>query len=492
MRLHRVPSAAAIILLVLAAQGPAALASTAPTATLVSPGDGATVGPEERVRIAYSGFSPLARNASGYLMLDGQPAGTFIVPIPNTTTGTITINATLAAGGFSSGAHALSARVFTDRDAPVDTQAITVLLDHPPKVSNLSWSYDLDARTLRVHAEIGDEGATLVHLSSGGNNTTATANGVVELALHAPRPVGNYTAVLGATDARNQTTRVSFLYEVADREADIVITSANVSDGRLRVAGTLADPDGLGWLYLESLPGSGSGPANASFLLDVPAYAYTGTWNATLHHKDPWNGHTAVHFTITIVNPRVTVFERTIDTSTGAYADRSNVTIPPLQRGVIEICIDGCGADDELSASRLVSSLLCPPSANETVPCRAVTGRPVAAGALELCRDSPPPNFPLRPLLGEPVWQARRAVETASPVGPCTSLLDTLASAERALPGAPQGVVVSLRQGSADVCTAAGGDRECSFATHGPTVLDLTWLQSPHHSVTVRITGERL
>ncbi|HET6404220.1 MAG TPA: fibronectin type III domain-containing protein [Candidatus Thermoplasmatota archaeon] len=44
--------------------------------------------------------------------------------------------------------------------------------------------------------------------------------------------------------------------------------------------------------------------------------------------------------------------------------------------------------------------------------CRIVTGNPIASGAFEVCRSEAPGNFPLRPVLGGPVWTARMAVDS--------------------------------------------------------------------------------
>src|SRR5688572_9209141 len=96
MRLERVASALAILLFLLAAIGPSASAASPASVLIVSPADGATVPTTSTVRIHYGGYAPGAQNISGYLMLDGEPAGTFFAKTsPTSPANGTTFDATL-------------------------------------------------------------------------------------------------------------------------------------------------------------------------------------------------------------------------------------------------------------------------------------------------------------------------------------------------------------------------------------------------------------
>lgn len=494
MRLERVASALAIVLFLLAAIGPSAFAASPASATIVSPGEGATVPATSMVRIHYAGYTAGAQNVSGYLMLDGEPAGTFFAKTsPTSPANGTTFDATLRGAGFASGAHALSARVFTERDGPVDTPPIAIVLDTPPTISDLSVAYDHDARRLLVEATVTDDGgASLVWLASGLQRVNATGEGRVALSLYAPRGAGTYDAALGANDSHGQASVIRFTYDVVDREADLEVLEASYQlGGQLLVSGTVLDRDQPSWMQITTPLGNGyANVANGSWSSTFNVTPKLGTFNGTVTTWDAWGGSTQAPFTFTIHGASEILFERVVTTGIGAHADESSISIPGMLGGTIEICVEVCNATDAGPAPWApFFDVIC--SHEENLPCRALTGRPVSGGALDLCQDTPPPNFPLRPILGSPVWSARKTVENATGAGPCTSVRDELEARANGT-GAASGIAIVVSSPLRVHCASTGGDARCGFDAPRGTVLDLSWLQGAGRTASVRVSGIRV
>lgn len=491
MRLERLPPASAIFLLVAAAVGPVALAASSPVASILSPEAGEIVSATSLVRISYSGYSASAQNVSGYLMLDGEPAGTFTTRVasPNGTT----FDARLRALSFASGDHALTARVFTERDDPVDTAPVAIAIDLPPVVRDVSHAYDLDARTLSIGVNVTDDhGDSLVRFATGANNTTHLVNGAFVATLAAPRDEGVHNATITATDGWNHTVQVRFDYAVADREADLTIAEVTyLVGGKLRVSGTAADVDGLRDIRISTqLSGAALAnysPSNHSWWAIVPLAAQLGTFNGTVRSNDSWGGNTTMPFTFTIEGTRETFFLRSITTDAGAYADRGEFLLPRVFDGTIEICIDACGTPAE-RINRLAEGTLCADA--DGPPCRALTGRPIISGAFEMCERRS--NNQAAYTIGQAIHQNTTQLVG---LGPCTSLLGQtgpLPAVEANYTRDPTSVIVKRSNATSATCEAIGVDRTCAFQTAGPTLFEIAWLQAPQKSVTVRISGVRL
>lgn len=327
------------------AGSPAGAAGT-PSATILAPGAEEIVSATSAVSIAYAGYSASAVNISGYLMLDGEAAGTFTIRVasPNGTT----FDAHLDANGFASGSYQLSARVFTDRDNPVDTPAVPIGIDLPPVVEDTWHAYDLDARKLTIGVNVTDDhGDVLVRFATGANRSTNLVRGAFNVTLPAARPEGVYKAYVNATDGWNHTVRVAFDYAVLDREAALVVTEATyIIGGKLRISGSVSDPDGAPRLVVRTPLGDANLTADASgawsVLLDVTPQL--GTFAGNVTSADPWGGNTSAPFTFTVGGARETFLERRIATQTGAYADELRASVPRVLGGLVEICIDACNA----------------------------------------------------------------------------------------------------------------------------------------------------
>lgn len=497
MRLDTLAPAVAIILLAAGAAGPLAQAATPPTATITSPSEGATLTETGVVRISYSGYSPAAQNISGYFMLDGEPAGTFNARIasPN---GTV-FNASIAGAGSSSGAHALTARVFTDVDNPVDTPSVTILLDKRPTIADLAYSYDLDARRLHVSATVTDDGGSSnVQLRSGKNTTNATASGPIELVLAAPRHVGTYNATLEAQDSAGQVARASFTYVVADREAQLTIDNLVYERGGwLHLSGSADDADGLRSLHVSTPLGSGyASLANGSWSASIRVTPRLGSFNGTLLASDAWSGSTAMPFTFEIGGEVETIYERSVTTDNGTYQNYASLDLPAVLGGAFEICVGDCDSPSPsplpVNASATGYSLLC---ANHGNPqCRAVTGRPITGGQFALCEPGG------QALLREAVALADNA--TRSLTGRKAVCHDNYAALVNSTNGttssSPPGVFVAGRynatgpNGTRPPCISVGEDTRCALDEPATFRLDLAWVQGPYQTVTVRLTGIRV
>lgn len=519
MRLVRLGSAAAIVLLLVAAFPPTASASSA-TATIVSPSAGDTIRANATVRIHYAGYSSNATNLSVELLLDGASAGGGSRPIGGNPSNGTTFNVTLVSANFSSGSHALSARVWTALDAPVDTPAVSIVLDKPPVVSVVNSTYDLDARRLVVEASVTDDGgAPSIRLSSGPNSTNASFQGTQTIVLPAARGPGNYTAFLNATDGLDQTTRVSWQYVVLDREAFLSFTNVQYQlGGHLLLQGNVSDPDGRVSIRVETPLGSGDAVVSNNstrWSASVPVTPQLGTFHGTIRSKDPWGGTTDRTFQFTIGGPNVTVYERTISTQVGAHAENSYVTIPAILGGRIEICVDGCSpggpstnnsTGPATGAAAILYRSLC--QSAESIPCRQLTGHPGMPGQFDGCADAPSPV-----LIGRTVWTLVQSADDATDGRACRGLFDdvnaTAAYADRVLgPGPLQGVAaddVAVRIGhttftpgggasaSAEpLCTTVGADARCAYASAQSERLTIDWAQGIDHVVTVRIVGVRV
>lgn len=346
MRLSRVVPAVALALALFAPSIPLAAASHGASVAIVSPGEGVAVGVRGNVTLHAAGFH--GGVAQGYLMLDGVWAGS-LASTPVVPGGT-TFSATLNATGFAAGAYALTARVFTMTDAPVDSAPVAVVLDLPPVVS-ASAAYDLDARALHVVASVEDEGLANVTLRAGSSSVSARFVGTQELVLPLARSPGNYTARLSAVDALGQNTTITVAYEVGDREAEIEIIEVTYLMGDLlRVAVRASDPEGLKSVAANTSLGGGrdlnyddeTGQWSALLRIDARIGDHTGVVTT----RDVHGGTSNATFSFTLGGPREVLFERTVTTDMGLYVDAIELFLPRVHEGRIEICLDGvCSGD---------------------------------------------------------------------------------------------------------------------------------------------------
>lgn len=506
MRLERVGSAVAIILVVLATAPPPAIADASPAATIVSPADGATVvGTTLTVRIHYADHSGGAKSIMGHLTLDGAALPMFQRNVTGSPSNGTTFNATLDLSSVASGAHALGASVGTELDAPIEAPAITIVVDKPPTIEVLNVSYDLDARELSVTAEVADDADVLlaVQLSAGKNATNASFLGVGVVTLHAPRGPGTYPASLSATDASKQSARRNFNFTVADREAALTVSHAAYElGGKLRVRGNVSDPDGdVTSVHVKTSLGSGMATiANGTWSALVNVTPRLGTFNGTAYSRDAWGGITGAPFSFTIGGPNETIFERTVTTEIGAYADAAHLKIPRVLGGAIEICVDGCAGAPSTTASATLYNATCGGFNYQGNVCRQLTGRPGFPGSFDVCWGAS------QDLLSRTLSGAVRAANNATGGQICSSAFDELNATERATleslglspVGQPApGVAIAIRSNDSSSnntspdCVATN-DRTCLFEAPSGTSLDLSWLQGAGHTVSVRIRGVRV
>lgn len=356
MRLERVVPAVAIVLFL--STLPAVASEGGPSATVVAPAEGATIGPRENVSIEYT--NPTPGPVSGYLTLDGAWAGSFGTPI--SPAGTVRIRAQLNATGFASGAHLLSAHVYTNATAPVDAPPVSVVLDHPPAVSAVA-TYDLDARVLRVSVGVEDEGPTppTVNLSERNVSVQRAFVGTEELALPVVHGPGSYTARLRAVDARNQSTQLDVPYTVLDRPAALELLEASYAVGgflTVDVAGSDAD-GGIRSMHVWAMGHNATmEAANGSWRIRLGVEPQLGEHAGEVVAKDAYGGQTTLPFTFVIGGPREVIFERTIRTTTGSYENVDLLYLPRVHDAVLEICVQDCASNVTYVGAGLVVAMM--------------------------------------------------------------------------------------------------------------------------------------
>ena len=529
MRLERVFPALAIVLSLLASAAPA-VASSGPSASILSPTDGATVGPGAPITVEYRGWSLSATHLAGYFLLDGEWAGGFtrVLPHANASSNGTRFDAGLDAADLASGAHALQVVVFTETDAPMTSEPVGIVLDHPPRVTASAW-YDLGERALHVLADVIDEDVASVNLTVGKNWTAASFVGTQELVLPVGLGPGSYVARLNATDMRGAWTEVSIPFTVGDRPAQVEILEARYEiGGWLVFSASATDADGgVRHATVAALGSSApTWPRNGTWEARVGIAPRLGVHNGSFTTVDAWGGKTTTPFTFAVGGEREVVFEREIVTQDGAYADHFRSALGGVLDGRIEICPGSCepandtglpeqniawgalnATYDAASALPAAGSALngtwggtfapmrfCTPTAPanpiaytaaytafmaaDAALANATTGAPdPAIDGFRLCRDH------------EPTFDS---VGSRAPTAPTTP-------AEGVRPDRTTFVRVSIEgsagpNATAKNCTSTGESATCTFdaSPRANPTLDVTWSQAGARTVLVRVTGIRV
>lgn len=356
MRLSWSASAVAIVLVLIAAGVPPTSAASEPSATIVSPSPGATLKPGDAIRVHYSGYDPKARNASGYLTLDGAPAGTFArwISSANDTTVTVILRPSNAT---PSGPLALGVRIFNELDAPVDAEPIAVVLDRAPTIQEMAASYDKDEEFVRITATLEDDLSTTVsaraivlnnwgEIFASANATLATGAAAIDMPIHL-RP-GTYSAWLNVS-AGGSSTLASVAFGVQDRRALVsdVVASYEIG-GIVRVSALVADADGISSVWI-SAPSVDNGGGAATFDAETGRWSGAirvnvtrlGTFSGSILVWDADASLTTHNFTFVVAGEKETFFEETLDAALEFQVHALMRSIP-RSIGEVEICVDDC------------------------------------------------------------------------------------------------------------------------------------------------------
>ncbi|HUR67934.1 MAG TPA: hypothetical protein VM370_01710 [Candidatus Thermoplasmatota archaeon] len=348
MRLTRQTLASAIVLLLVASAFPGLAHADGASATIVSPASGATIELRSNVTIRLQNFPATVTNATAIVTLDGIDAGARSAVVTPSPLGP-TINVTLDASGFSSGAHQLGARVSANGTS-VQATPIQVVLDLAPLVS-ASGVFDLDTRSLVASISVHDEGAApLVTLYALGASTSATFEGTSPMTLPlANATPGVHLAIVNVTDSAGHLVRTSFTFDVWDRNATFSgVVAAYRIGGLVDVhVASIVDPDGDISQVQVTINGSDGGRLSQ---------AADGSWNGTfaitpklgdmmgsITATDLHTGETSLVFAFHVGGPVETFYERTWPKQlVGADAGADELVLPRLLGGTISICVNGC------------------------------------------------------------------------------------------------------------------------------------------------------